>query len=46
MENRYLPILHRNISLRDLCASSESSLEGERVVKMASQIETTYYSWE
>ena len=33
MENRHLPILHKNIPLRNLCVSSESSSEGEWVVR-------------
>jgi hypothetical protein len=33
MENRYLPILHNNIPLCGLRASSETSFEDERAVK-------------
>jgi hypothetical protein len=28
MENRHLPILHKDSLLRDLCASNESRLRG------------------
>ena len=46
MENRHLPILHRDISLRDLSASSESSLGGRAGGENGLTNQTTYYSRE